>query len=283
MYPFIDLKMSNKEYHSRREISNSDLGIVLQSPALLAYSKLHKKKQTPDMILGSLFHTLILQPELLDIEYAIEPEKKLMKECKDKAEWEAYKIERDNFEANAGGKMIIDIDMLATAKAMRDSLQSSITFQAIMKKAIVESSAFWIDQETGIPCRCRPDIAWDKTMLFDLKTTSGSAGYNEFRRTIVNWNYDMNAAHYLKGYSAATGVEYSTYVFIVIEKKPPYAFAFYAVNDAVVEAGCQLRKKTLDSYATWMHRNASGESNSIYPDEIQLIDMAAYGFSINDR
>lgn len=281
-YPFLSMDMSNKDYHARPEISKSDMNIILRSPAHLQFAKLQKFKQTPATTLGSLFHTLVLQPHLLDQEYAIEPEKKLMKECENKEEWEAYKIERDNFDKNAGGKIIINVDMLATAKAMRDSVFSSNTAMALLKDAIIESSAFWIDDETGIPCRCRPDIAWPQKILIDLKSTD-DASFNEFRREIVNWNYDLQANHYLTGYSIATGKQYDTFVFIVCEKKPPYGVAIYAVNDAVIEAGGQLRKKILREYSAWMNADKNGIYKGIYPDEIQSIDMSAYGFDLGSR
>jgi hypothetical protein len=285
MYPFIDLNMSNKDYHLRSEISNSDISILKQSPALLQFAKLNKKKPTPAMVLGSLFHTLVLQPHLLNEEYVLEFKEQLMSEFKtedgktDKAAWEAYKFSRDNFKNNIGDKTIITVDQLATANAMKQSLMSNNTVCALLKDAIIESSAFWIDEDTGIPCRCRPDIAWPSNIICDLKTTD-DASYNEFRRTIITWNYDVQAAHYLKGYSKASGRDYQTFVFIVCEKKPPYGIAIYAVNDAVVEAGGQLRGKILKKYSAWMNET---NNKGIYPDEIQSIDMAAYGFNLDDR
>lgn len=284
MYPFIDLNMSNKDYHLRSEISNSDIGKIMQSPALLQFSKLNKKRPTPAMVLGSLFHTLVLQPHLLNEEYVLEFQEQLMSEFKtedgktDKPAWENYKFSRDNFVNTIGDKTIISVDMLAQANAMKQSLMSNNTACALLKNSIIESSAFWVDEDTGIPCRCRPDIAWPSNILCDLKTTD-DASYNEFRRTIVTWNYDVQASHYLKGYSKASGVEYKTFVFIVMEKKAPYGVAIYAVNDAVVEAGGQLRNKVLRNYSAWLN----SKSESIYPDEIQSIDMSAYGYSIDDR
>jgi hypothetical protein len=286
-YPFIDLSLSNKDYHSRSEISKSDLDIILQSPGRLQYSKLLKKKQTPAMILGSLFHTLVLQPELFDQEYAFEFETKLQAEFQidgkvDKDAWNNYKYERDNYKNTVGNKTIVDVDTLATCKAMRDSVMSNNTARALLKDAIIESSAFWNDEETGIPCRCRPDIAWPSKILVDLKSCE-DASYNEFRRQIVKYNYDLQAYHYLNGYSQATGVTYDTFVFIVCEKNPPYGVAVYAINDAVVEAGGQIQKRALKNYSAWLNCEENSIYKGIYPDEIQSIDMAAYGFSTQDR
>src|SRR6185369_8534287 len=67
--------ISNEEYHSSNGISRTSLMLLNKSPYHFWYEKLsgefEKKEQTPAMNLGSAFHTLLLEPELFDKEFAV--------------------------------------------------------------------------------------------------------------------------------------------------------------------------------------------------------------------
>ncbi|MGV8130667.1 MAG: PD-(D/E)XK nuclease-like domain-containing protein [Candidatus Pacearchaeota archaeon] len=272
-YPTIIYDMNNDEYHSREEISKSDMDKILRSPEYYKWAKTQKNKQTPAMRLGSLVHTMILQPENFVKEYVIGIEKKDQRNSANKVEWLA-------FLDTVGNRTIITQEEFDKAHAMREAFFSSETASTLLSKATaIESSAFWIDEETQIKCKCRPDfVLQDKRFICDLKTAS-DANFNEFRRTIVNRNYDLQCAHYLKGYSIASGIEYNNFIFIVIESDAPYGVAIYAVNEAVIEAGEKLRNKILKDYSNYINNGIK----NVYPDTIQYIDMAYYGFDIESR
>ena len=88
--------MPAREYHNHSAYSNSDLKTILQSSLWhLKYKKENPSAPGKDLVLGSLLHTMILEPEKIDEEYAIAIEKKLQKECETKEEWEEYKRLRD--------------------------------------------------------------------------------------------------------------------------------------------------------------------------------------------
>ena len=66
-------KLSNSEYHRRCSVSKSHLDKVNQSPLHFWHHYLDPDRPEPErtkaMILGSAFHTKILEPHLFDKEY----------------------------------------------------------------------------------------------------------------------------------------------------------------------------------------------------------------------
>ena len=76
---------------------------------------------------------------------------------------------------------------------------------------------------TGLQCKCRPDwISADGGILVDLKTTE-DASPREFQRSIAKWRYHVQAGWYMAGIEAAYGTRPSGFIFIAVEKKPPFA------------------------------------------------------------
>lgn len=75
----------------------------------------------------------------------------------------------------------------------------------------------------GIWCRCMVDNApLDPSLpLYDLKTTAGSVHPDALARTVADYGYDVQAAHYLRTWKEATG-EDRKFRFIFVEKTPPF-------------------------------------------------------------
>jgi hypothetical protein len=89
---------------------------------------------------------------------------------------------------------------------------------------------------TGLLLKGRADrITEDtkgNTVIVDLKTTGhGDGKADEFEKQIAIWQYHRQAAHYLDIFGA------SFFVFLVVEKLPPYAVACYQVDAPDIEFG----------------------------------------------
>ncbi len=94
-----------------------------------------------------------------------------------------------------------------------------------------------------IRCKGRPD--YDAPMrLIDLKNSR--AGDSEgFGREVVRYHSHAQAAMYVDGVKAATGIE-KPYFLIVVEPAPPYVVQVYLVPLPVLELGRQLYRGWLD-------------------------------------
>ena len=65
----------DKIYHSTRALSNSAIGQLLKCPALCRQSlddmDGNEHQQTPAMLIGSVFHCMVLEPDTLQYKYAL--------------------------------------------------------------------------------------------------------------------------------------------------------------------------------------------------------------------
>lgn len=80
-----------------------------------------------------------------------------------------------------------------------------------------------IAQVDGIWCRCMVDNAPvdPRLPLYDLKTMAGSVHPDALAKTVADYGYDVQAAHYLRTWREATG-EDRKFRFIFVEKNPPF-------------------------------------------------------------
>jgi hypothetical protein len=107
-----------------------------------------------------------------------------------------------------------------------------------------EQTLIWC--EDGIWCRARTD--WLRHgNIDDYKTTSASANPEVLSRTIFGNGWDVQAAFYLRGVKALTGID-AAFRFACQETYPPYALSVIALGpDAAVLA----EKKVLYALELW--------------------------------
>jgi exodeoxyribonuclease VIII len=127
----------------------------------------------------------------------------------------------------------------------------------------IERSVFWTHQETGEACKARLDkLSPRKAFIADVKSTR-DASPTAFAKSIVNYRYDVQADHYSE---PMHGVRF---VFIAVEKTPPYAVAVYAVNPEILALGRSRRAPNMRTYAEC---RATGRWPA-YPETIQHITL----------
>src|SRR5947208_533645 len=117
--------LSNEYYHAdKASLSRSSIKDFYKSPYY--YYAMHlnpnrpKRLATKDMILGSAFHTIVLEPDFFDKEYAIEPERVLLKDV-GREKYEAYKSQCDALQSS--NKEILSNDEYQTLCEMLKALE----------------------------------------------------------------------------------------------------------------------------------------------------------------
>lgn len=216
-----------EEYHKGPGTSKSQLDQVNKSVAHYLSSLTIPRKETSAMRFGSLFHGLVLEPEKQN--FVVGPDVN-----KNTNEWKAFKAG-----AEASGQTILDKDELADLNGMVASVKAHPAASALLfdGDGINEASAYWYDKKSGLLCRCRPDrFRRDLNLIVDLKTT-GDASPEAFAKSIADFRYHVQAPFYSDGVTTATGQEVRGFVFVVIEKTPPYAVAVYQLDDQALEEG----------------------------------------------
>lgn len=233
--------ISNELYHSSTAISRSKLMLLDKSPYHFWFEHLSglakPKETTPSMIIGQLFHTLLLEPELFKDDYIVMPE--VDRRTKEgKSIWQM-------FQETAQEKTILTVSQYEKTLSMVSMVKEHEIVSTLMSESIFEQSIFWTDKETGIQFKARPDI-WSSTMIVDLKTSKDSEEYS-FTRSALKYGYYLQAGMMYEA-CQSIGKKFDMFVHLVVEKEEPYAPSVYIMNDESLQFGIdqfQLYKKRL--------------------------------------
>lgn len=233
--------ISNKEYHESDGMSKSKLFRIAKSPEWFKYCEENPPERTADMTMGSAFHTLVLEPDKFDDEYAVCPE------C-DRRTKDGKSIYA-NFVYEAKGKEIITKDQFITICEMRDKLAQNKIAMALLSGQI-ENSFYWIDELTGELCKCRPDAIpalKSERLIIDLKSCR-NADTETFLKDSIKLGYDLQAAMYKEGVDKITGTPHG-FIFVAVEKTPPYSVNILQADNLFLRRGQELFRELIGIYS----------------------------------
>lgn len=221
--------MTEKEYRLYPAISRSQLWKISESPEKFKYELDNPSEPTDALILGQAFHKLVLEPETFSDEFAVAP-------AVDRRT-KTGKAEYAEFIENCRDKTVIATEMCEKIIAMSEKLKSNSYVQNLLSGER-EKPYFWTDDFTGEDCKCRVDVKNEISnipLIIDIKTAV-NADTDIFMRHALKYGYHVQTAMYLEGVKANTGVEHG-FVFIVIEKDPPYAINIVQADEAFISYG----------------------------------------------
>lgn len=140
-------------------------------------------------------------------------------------------------EAWDNGQIPVLTAQKANLDAMHDAFWRQVTefygFSFAFKGGVHEGTSVWSD-ERGANCRCRFD--WldpnGDPIIFDYKTTAGSAEPDAFGRQIFNMGYDIQEAFYRRGARQTLGWSNPDFIFVAQETSPPYALSMVQLDPA---------------------------------------------------
>lgn len=229
--------ISNADYHASPYVSSSWLKELAKSPAHLQAYRASPPESSAAMNMGSAIHSL-----------ALEDGKDVLRAPGSTRNTNLYK---DFVKANPNGIYLLE-DEYERALRARDAVLSHSIAKKLLSGGKAEQSAFWLDSETKVPCKCRPDYLRDDGIVIDLKTT-GDASAPIFQRNITDRKYHWQSAWYLDGLSQVLGKQLKDFVHIVVETEAPYAVALYALDDGALEKAREDIRKLLQTYAECLH------------------------------
>lgn len=249
-------KLSNAEYHALDYVSKSHLDLVDKSPFHYWDRYINPDRVIPEptkqMIIGSAFHSLVLEPDVFETEFMVEAvdapkrptatqrnAKKPSNQTLDAiAFWESF----DN---KAKGKTILSLEDIERLTIMKQRIVEHPAASTILNlSGVAEQSYQWKDEKTGELCKSRPDFHTDDgTLIVDLKTTSDASELG-FQKSVHNFRYHVQAGFYLRSIKEA-----QQFVFIAVETKPPYLVAVYNASTDMINAGNRVADKNLETLA----------------------------------
>ncbi len=220
-------RISAKTYFAHPAVSRSSLFEMRKSPAHYKYALESPEQSTPSLEFGTAFHTAILEPKKFWQNYRVMPSiDRRTKEGKI-----AYQ------ELLASKKIFLSAEDYKAIEAMQASVLSN-KYARVLLQGEVEKSYFWTDEFTGIDCKCRADCRTDlksTSVIVDLKSCS-SAETDAFMRDCFRFGYDLQSAYYKTGVEAVTGKPHK-FVFIAVEKTPPYAVNILEADEIFIKKG----------------------------------------------
>lgn len=286
------------DYHDIQALNASGINAFYRSP--LHYwvqspfnPARERSEPTPAMVMGSLAHCLVLQPEAFNEEYVIlekekyphvldtvEDLKSFIKEAggkpKGKKEeliaaakqldsnvliWEEFK------EKMGSKKRIISSQQYDDAVALREAMLANTAVKKLLGNGCSEMPVTWQREEGGIPCKAKLDYL-RSGLLVDYKTTEDGS-LKGFSRSLANYGYYRQMAWYMEAAEVAYGERPRGAVLIVQEKSLPEAIGIYSLDAESLELGAQ---ECDFAYRAITERLQSGKWEA-YPERIQEIKL----------
>ena len=226
MQPGIYTDIDNDAYHGGPGVSSSQLKAVGESLADFLWPR---RKESPAMALGTAAHLATLEPDLFESSVVVSPT--VDKRTKAGKEEYAAFIERYGADIAAGKILELAPAIFSQALRIRDAVHGHPVAGRLLTEGKPEVSAFWIDDETGILCKCRPDWLRDDGMEVSLKTAR-RADYEGFMKDAYAYGYHLSTAFYRDGLDAC-GIANQPTVHVVVETDDPRPerVAVYVLDD----------------------------------------------------
>lgn len=267
--------LSNEEYHGSAGYSSSQLKTLIEkTPAHLKHSFGVLREPTDNMNLGTAVHTLVLEPEKFDEEFAVSE--------KFDGRTKAGKAAKAAFEAESVGRTVITEPQRDKAILMAESVRNHPIAGLLVSDIIAESSVYWWyksmdpddDSRYKQMLKVRPDILCrGYPVIADLKTTNDGS-YTGFIKSIQNFYYHVSAAMYLEGVNQCKPLleemgrmAFNKFVFICVENFEPYLTSVYELSPEYLDIGKLLYRRSLR-----VLRDGIENDWPAYPDEVRVIE-----------
>lgn len=248
--------MNEEEYRSHLAINWSLLKSLRVSPKQFQHDFYSRNKKTSTaMVIGTAIHTLVLEGEREFNERFAVYDGKRDKRTK------AYQ----GFLETSGGRSVLSLSEYERICGAAEAVRAHPAFRKhIEPTEVIEQAVFWVDDETGIECKGRCDVA--TTRLVELKTT-GDIDVRRFAANAARLGYHGQVAFYEDGLRTTGYPVSEAPIMIVVQQDPPFDVITYMVPNEVVDMGRRLYRNLLFQLRECRE---SGRWPGIAEDEISL-------------
>lgn len=235
----------------------------------------HPKPSSKSLDDGHALHVSVLEPGRFDGLFHIAPP--LDGRSKEGKELLAYHTQlaadakktmlRQGLEADTK-----KLGQLENCRGMASSLRSSQSAKVFLDtQGQNEVSLLWKDAETGLMLKARMDrICEVAGYIVEIKSTR-NAGAWSFGKDCLNYSYYVQAAHYISGIKAVTGIQYN-HVILAVENFAPFDSKSWILDDAAISLGMVHRME-------WLLRFAECKSKNSWPgydDKFETLSLPKY-------
>jgi len=263
----IHFDMPESEYRMAPAIAGSDAKKILP-PLTPAHYAAHmagetKREQTKAMLLGTMSHLAVLEPNKLDAAFVEKPSD-IDFRTKAGKEWRE----------SIGTTPILDADEARAVRGIRDSIAAHDAAKALLAGCDSEVALFG-EHRTGLWIKGRVDalkVESDmNSVIVDVKTTSAGADYNTFSRQAASLNYHVSAAWYCH-LAGLNGLPPARFYWIAVETSAPFAVAVYEIHPDALDLGVGMMNDALGLIAQC-------EDDGVWPGyapEVQCLNLPSW-------
>ena len=234
--------MPNDAYHAATDWWSSS-----QLKGLLPEQYKPVTGESDAMRFGTLVHTAVLEPDLLDAYVTLDPTKVGLKADGTPAAnpYMTGAWKKAAAEVEADGKIPVAATDMELALRMRDAVAAHPTAAALLMSTdgASEESVFTVDDD-AVKHKARFDRRIPGAIV-DLKTTSSKPGAAALGRAVLDYGYDLSAAHYLTVAELA-GLDADAFAWVFVDKADTGPRVTVAEPDAgLLGLGRALRARAL--------------------------------------
>lgn len=261
-------------YHELDYTSRGDLEILRRSPAEFHGRRIARTiphKDSKALRVGRLWHAATFEPERWST-FAVPPDcDRRTKEGK--AIYAAWRAENPN-------AIVVDADEHDLARVMAEAVAEHPLASQLCSgcSGASERTIIWRDADTGILMRARIDRSLERPIAVDGKSFGRTPNPEAFMREVLAHWYYGQAAVYLDGLFAVTGIEHR-FVFVVVHKEPPHEVLVCELGPAEIEMGRREYRAALRELA-W--RREKNDWRATWERAPQLIEFPGWAFRSSD-
>ncbi|CAN5608111.1 hypothetical protein BH23CHL8_BH23CHL8_30860 [soil metagenome] len=252
------------EYLALRAMSASGIELFRRSPLHFEWRTHQPSTTSPALEKGTALHLALLEPEIFPLQ--------VVRGIGGDGRTKAVRDARAALDAEFPEATVLTPSDFEDVIGMRDAVLAHPRARSILAGGgASEVTGVWIDPETGVPCKMRPDRLVDRAPLMpDVKTTR-DASPDSFRRQAANLGYFRKARWYRRG-AESLGMDLTASAFIAVENTAPYGVAVYLLREEDLADADQEITRLLNRFAMC----ATEDHWPGYGDEFQTLSMPSW-------
>jgi exodeoxyribonuclease VIII len=244
---------TRQQYEAIEALSFTGLKELLKSPAHYQQWKATPSEETKALLIGKAVHLAVLKNADFLSTYAMAPE------C-DRRTKEGKAIWQASMDSLAPGQVQLNFDDYNLVLSIADGafkICQDAGIDCLKQDGWRECALTAKSKET--PLKGIPDLISDDGYIYDLKTTSDSAGERSALSTILNFKYHLQAAHYIN-LAHAHRSDVRGFRVILVEKDAGHQGAIYEIAGDLLERG---RKEVERAYSIYDQCSATKQWPSL--------------------
>ena len=243
----IDTAMSNAAYHATDAISSSDVKAVA-TKSVAHWKARSPYTSSPAFDVGTVVHDMVLEGGKNSLRGPIDRRGNAWKD--------AYA------EAEAIGRTLLTCGDYDLARSMADSILFHPAGRRMESDTKNEMSIFVNEPTTGLAIKARPDAYHvEDGICYDIKTCQ-DASPDGFARDAWSYRYAIQAAFYTE-VLRLEGLRPRKFVFVCVEKFPPFATAIHILDTAYMAWG---RNEMISALEKIRAADQTGVVSTGYPE-----------------